>query len=84
MGNLDNENYEDSKFFLVLEYANSDTLRNYLKDNFHKLNWNIKLKFAIQISDAVSYVHSKNIIHRDLVSICYFNYFISKKNKNIN
>ncbi|GES97453.1 kinase-like domain-containing protein [Rhizophagus clarus] len=66
--NLDNENYIDSNFLLVLEYADSGTLSNYLKDNFHKLDWNIKLKFAIQIADAVSCMHRKNIIHRDLHS----------------
>jgi serine/threonine protein kinase len=77
LGNLDNENYVDSNFLLVLEYADSGTLRNYLKDNFHKLDWNIKLTFAIQIADAVSCMHRKNIIHRDLVSIIItFNHFI--------
>ncbi|CAB4373851.1 unnamed protein product [Rhizophagus irregularis] len=66
--NLDNENYIDSNFLLVLEYADSGTLRNYLKDNFHKFDWNIKLKFATQIADAVSSMHKKNIVHRDLHS----------------
>ncbi|CAB4402713.1 unnamed protein product [Rhizophagus irregularis] len=66
--NLDNENYIESNFLLVLEYADSGTLRNYLKDNFHILDWDIKLKFAIQIADAVSSMHKKNIIHRDLHS----------------
>ncbi|GES97501.1 kinase-like domain-containing protein [Rhizophagus clarus] len=48
------------------------------KVNFHKniiqffgitkKNWNIKLRFAIQIADAVSCMHRKDIIHRDLHS----------------
>ena len=59
-------------YLLILEYADSGTLRNYLKDNFDKLDWNIKLQFAIQIADAVSCMHSKDIIHRDLVSILFF------------
>ena len=57
---------------LVLEYADSGTLGNYLKDNFNKLDWNIKLQFAIQIADAVSCLHRNDIIHRDLVSILFF------------
>jgi serine/threonine protein kinase len=56
----------------VLEYADSGTLRDYLKNNFNKLNWNDKLQFAIQIADAVSCMHRKDIIHRDLVSTIFF------------
>ncbi|GBB96557.1 hypothetical protein RclHR1_02780020 [Rhizophagus clarus] len=57
-----------SDYMLILEYANNGTLRNYLKNNFDKLDWNIKLRFAIQIANAVSYIHQKDIIHRDLHS----------------
>ena len=57
------------KYLLILEYADSGTLRNYLEDNFSKLDWNIKLQFAIQIADAVTCMHQNDIIHRDLVSI---------------
>ena len=56
-------------YLLILEYADSGTLGNYLENNFSKLDWNIKLQFAIQIADAVSCMHQKDIIHRDLVSI---------------
>ena len=56
-------------YSFILEYADGGTLRDYLKDNFNELNWNIKLQFAIQIADAVSCIHQKGIIHRDLVSI---------------
>jgi serine/threonine protein kinase len=59
----------DSKYLLILEYADSGTLRNYLKNNFNKLDWNIKLQFAIQIANAVTYIHQRNIVHRDLVCI---------------
>ena len=58
----------NSNYLLILEYADSGTLRNYLKNNFSRLDWNMKLQFAIQIADAVSCIHQKNIIHRDLVS----------------
>ena len=54
---------------LILEYADSGTLGNYLKNNFNKLDWNIKLQFAIQIADAVLYMHQNDIIHCNLVSI---------------
>jgi serine/threonine protein kinase len=58
----------------VLEYADSGTLKNYLKVNFNKLYWNKKLQFAIQIADAVSCIHQKNITHNDLVK--YFIYLL--------
>ena len=57
---------------LILEYADNGTLRNYLKNNFNKMDWDMKLQFAIQIADAVSCMHQKNIIHRDLVSGLFF------------
>ena len=60
-----------SNYLLILEYADSGTLRNYLKENFSRLDWNMKLHFAVQIADAVSFIHQKNIIHRDLVSVAF-------------
>jgi serine/threonine protein kinase len=59
----------NSTYLLIHEYADSGTLRNYLKNNFARLDWNIKLQFAIQIADAVSCMHQKNIIYCDLVGI---------------
>ncbi|PKY31560.1 kinase-like protein [Rhizophagus irregularis] len=59
---------ENSTYLLILEYANSGTLGNYLKDYFNKLDWNMRLQFAIQIADAVSYIHQYDIIHCDLHS----------------
>ena len=64
----------DSDYLLILEYADSNTLRDYLKDNFSRLDWNMKLQFATQIAGAVSCIHRKNIIHRDLVSFCFLNF----------
>ena len=61
LGSEDNMNPDYS---FILEYADSGTLRDYLKNNFSKLDWNIKLQFASQIADAVSCIHHKRIIHR--------------------
>ncbi|CAB4442536.1 unnamed protein product [Rhizophagus irregularis] len=63
-----NEDSIDPDYLFILEYADSGTLRDYLKENFSKLDLSTKLQFAIQISDAVSCLHQKNIIHRDLHS----------------
>lgn len=66
-----------------MEYADNGTLRQYLSKNFNKMNWDLKLKFAKQISSAVFCFHENNIIHRDLVSLLLFSFtFIFNKNIN--
>ena len=62
----------DLDYLFILEYADHGTLGSYLKDNFTKMDWDIKLQFAIQIADAVSYMHQRNIVHRDLVSTAFY------------
>ncbi|CAB4402148.1 unnamed protein product [Rhizophagus irregularis] len=62
-----NENI-DPDYLLILEYADGGTLRNYLRNNFDNLDLDIKLQFAIQIANAVSFIHQEGIIHRDLHS----------------
>jgi len=52
---------------LVMEYADSGFLRNYLMRNFTKLTWNDKFKLAYQLADAVRFLHHVKILHRDLV-----------------
>ena len=56
------------KYLLVMEYADSSSLRNYLKENFNNLTWEDKYKLAYQLACAVSCLHDEEIIHRDLVS----------------
>ncbi|RIA94295.1 kinase-like domain-containing protein [Glomus cerebriforme] len=57
---------QSKKYLLVMEYADSDTLRNYLKENFNKLTWEDKYKLAHQLSCAISCLHKEGIVHRDL------------------
>ncbi|CAB4437571.1 unnamed protein product [Rhizophagus irregularis] len=61
--------YDNSrKYMLVMEYADSGTLRRYLKENFSSLTWNDKSVIAYQLAFAVSCLHDENIIHGDLHS----------------
>ena len=53
---------------MVLEYADSGTLHNYLKKNFETLDWNDKFNLAHQLSSAISCLHEEGIVHRDLVN----------------
>ncbi|CAB4438197.1 unnamed protein product [Rhizophagus irregularis] len=64
----ENQNDYSKNFLLVMEYANSGTLRNYLCKNFENLTWNDKLNLAFQLAHAVSCLHDEGIVHRDLHS----------------
>jgi serine/threonine protein kinase len=52
-----------------MEYADSGTLRNYLSEHFENLTWNNKLNMALQLANAISCLHDKEIVHSDLVGI---------------
>ncbi|RHZ60929.1 hypothetical protein Glove_350g98 [Diversispora epigaea] len=55
-------------YMIALEYANNGTLRQYLKTNSQKFDWNIKLNLAKQIANALMNLHDNNIIHGKLTS----------------
>ena len=57
------------KYLLVLEYADSGTLKTYLSEHFNELDWNDKYQLAFQLASAVECIHGCGIIHRDLVII---------------
>ena len=59
---------DDEEYLLVLEYADSGTLRRYLEKTFESISWDLKLKFAHEIVSAVMCLHENDIIHRDLVN----------------
>ena len=55
------------KYSLVLEYADSGSLKDYLNKHFNELEWNDKYQLALQLASAVEFIHENDIIHRDLV-----------------
>ena len=61
--------YQTMEYVLVLEYANSGSLKTYLEKHFNELEWNDKFRLALQLANAVKFIHEHNIIHRDLVII---------------
>ncbi|PKK73448.1 kinase-like protein [Rhizophagus irregularis] len=64
----ENTNDQTMKYLLVMEYADSGSLQNYLKNNFSKLTWNDKYNLAYQLACATLCLHNEGIIHRDLHS----------------
>ena len=68
-----------------MQYADSGTLRNYLKENFDKLTWEDKCNLALQLACAVSCLHKEKIVHRDLVRLhsiilCYLLFIVNITN----
>ncbi|CAG8460881.1 27723_t:CDS:2 [Racocetra persica] len=57
----------NDQYFLIMEYANDGNLRSFLKKNNHLLNWYQRLELAHQITKGLCYLHSEEIIHRDLL-----------------
>jgi hypothetical protein len=53
-----------NRYILVLEYADNGTLDT---EHFNELNWNDKLGLALNLANAVSYLHNYDIIHQNLV-----------------
>ncbi|GBC27191.2 kinase-like domain-containing protein [Rhizophagus irregularis DAOM 181602=DAOM 197198] len=58
----------ESDYWLVMEYADGGTLRDYLKNNFNRLTWKHKYNLAYQLACSVSFLHDKGIVYRDLHS----------------
>ncbi|RIA82462.1 kinase-like domain-containing protein [Glomus cerebriforme] len=60
----------DIGYVMVLDYANEGDLRHYLgnKVKFDSLQWEDKIQMALDITRGLKYLHSKEIIHRDLHS----------------
>lgn len=54
---------------MVLQYANQGNLREYLKNKFNSLEWNDKIQLSLDITRGLKCLHSRKIIHRDLVNL---------------
>ncbi|RGB25310.1 kinase-like domain-containing protein [Rhizophagus diaphanus] len=67
-GITDKENLIDQtkKCLLVMEYADGNSLRNYLKENFNNLTWKDKHEMAYQLACAVLFLHDRWIVHCNL------------------
>ncbi|RHZ85273.1 hypothetical protein Glove_67g117 [Diversispora epigaea] len=50
-------------YMIILEHVNESSLRQYLKSNFQKMDWNEKLNLAKQIANVLMFLHFNDIIH---------------------
>ncbi|XP_060534465.1 LIM domain kinase 1 isoform X2 [Cylas formicarius] len=60
--------YKEQRLHLVTEYISGGTLTELLHDLGQPLPWEQRVSFAKDIASGVAYLHSMNIIHRDLNS----------------
>ncbi|XP_037935116.1 LIM domain kinase 1-like isoform X2 [Teleopsis dalmanni] len=61
--------YKDKKLHLVTEYIPGGSLKELIHDSGLPLTWPQRVSFAKDIACGMSYLHSMNIIHRDLNSL---------------
>ena len=61
--------YKEKRLHLVTEYVAGGSLKELLHDSGLPLTWPERLSFAKDIACGMAYLHSKNIIHRDLNSL---------------
>ncbi|CAB4397221.1 unnamed protein product [Rhizophagus irregularis] len=58
---------DEKKYSLVLEYADSGTLRDYLRNDNITFKWKDQLKLAKEIASAILWLHDdRGIVHGDL------------------
>lgn len=61
--------YRDKKLHLVTEFIPGGSLKELIHDSDLVLPWEQRILFARDIACGMSYLHSMNIIHRDLNSL---------------
>ncbi|XP_061558199.1 LIM domain kinase 1-like isoform X2 [Phycodurus eques] len=60
--------YKDKHIHFVSEYIQGGTLRETISKMDNNFSWNIRVSYAKDISAGMAYLHSMNVIHRDLNS----------------
>ncbi|XP_076025049.1 LIM domain kinase 1-like isoform X2 [Genypterus blacodes] len=60
--------YKDKRLNFISEYVKGGTLRETIKKMDNDFSWSIKVSFAKDIAAGMAYLHSMNVIHRDLNS----------------
>ncbi|RHZ88637.1 hypothetical protein Glove_21g93 [Diversispora epigaea] len=56
---------QTDKYMMVLEYMNDGNLRDYLKNHFDKIDWNMKLDYLYDLAFNFKRFHQLDIVHQD-------------------
>ncbi|XP_029924577.1 LIM domain kinase 1-like [Myripristis murdjan] len=60
--------YKDKRLNFISEYVQGGTLRETIKKMDADFPWSVRVSFAKDIAAGMAYLHSMNVIHRDLNS----------------
>ncbi|XP_055082716.1 LIM domain kinase 1-like isoform X2 [Periophthalmus magnuspinnatus] len=60
--------YKDKRIHFVSEYIQGGTLRETIEKMDKDFSWNVRVSYAKDIAAGMAYLHSMNVIHRDLNS----------------
>ncbi|XP_015251469.1 PREDICTED: LIM domain kinase 1 [Cyprinodon variegatus] len=60
--------YKDKRIHFISEYIQGGTLRETIAKMDEDFPWNVRVGFAKDIAAGMAYLHSMNVIHRDLNS----------------
>ncbi|XP_056140788.1 LIM domain kinase 1-like [Lampris incognitus] len=60
--------YKDKRLNVISEYVQGGTLRETIENMDKDFPWNVRVSFAKDIAAGMAYLHSMNVIHRDLNS----------------
>ena len=55
-----------SRILIISEFLPGGNLRSYILNKKLKFSWRLRLSFAIDITRALTYMHLRNCMHRDL------------------
>jgi len=57
-----------SGLYIITEFVGGGDLRHMLKDKAREMPWKLRVKMAMDIAHALTYLHSRGCIHRDIKS----------------
>nr|CAG8520731.1 5443_t:CDS:2 [Entrophospora candida] len=55
-----------NNYYMVIQYANGGSLRQYLQRNHHQLTWNDKIRIVNEIATGLYAIHQENLSHKNL------------------
>ncbi|ELR20711.1 protein kinase domain containing protein [Acanthamoeba castellanii str. Neff] len=59
---------DNNDVYIVTEFVTGGNLRKKLKEKTVALSWTLRVRYALDVALAMTYLHHKNIMHRDLKS----------------